>query len=145
MRITKSLFVVALLTLLTGACGGADGGGTPADDGETAGARTSLPVEEPTGPIDEELAERGEEIFQSRGCIACHTVGEGKRVGPDLEGIVERRSFEWTYHMVTNPDSMLRSDSIAKRLLGEYFTPMADQNVTPEQFRAIYEYLREEG
>lgn len=137
---------VAAVALLAVGCGGGDGGDAAAD-GEPGAERTAstLPVEEPSGAIDEALAERGEELFRSRGCVACHTVGEGRRVGPDLEGITERRPFPWTYHMVTNPDSMLRNDSIARQLLSEYFTPMSDQNVTPEQFRAIYEYLREEG
>lgn len=137
---------VAAVALLAVGCGGG-GGGDAAADGEAGAERTAstVPVEEPSGPIDEALAERGEELFRSRGCVACHTVGEGKRVGPDLEGITERRPFAWTYHMVTSPDSMLRNDSIARQLLSEYFTPMSDQNVTPEQFRAIYEYLREEG
>ena len=136
--------VVLALALLVAACGGGepDAGSR---NGAIEGSRASLPVQEPTGPVDEALAERGEELFESRGCLACHTVGGGRRVGPDLEGLVERRSFEWTYHMVMNPDSMLRSDSVARQLLAEYFTPMADQNVTPEQFRAIYEYLRDEG
>lgn len=63
-------------------------------------------------------------------------------MGPDLEGVTERRSFAWTYHMIVDPDSMIRNDSIARELLEKYFTPMSDQNVTPDQFRAIYEYLR---
>lgn len=132
------------LGLLVAACGGPDSGGSAASEASERTA-SELPVQEPTGPVDRQLAERGEELFRSRGCVACHTMGEGRRVGPDLEGVVERREFEWTYHMVVNPDSMLRNDSIARQLLSEYFTPMSDQNVTPEQFRAIYEYLRAEG
>ena len=135
---------VLILGLLVAACGGTDAGGSAGKDAaERAGSE--LPVQEPTGPVDRQLAQRGQELFRSRGCVACHTLGKGRRVGPDLEGVAERREFEWTYHMVVNPDSMLRNDSIARQLLSEYFTPMSDQNVTPEQFRAIYEYLRAEG
>ena len=36
-------------------------------------------------------AKTGEEIFQS-GCNACHTIGGGRLVGPDLLGVSERRS-----------------------------------------------------
>lgn len=142
-RWTTAVAAIALLAVGCGGGGEADAAGDGAPD--AGGTASAVPVEEPSGPIDEALAERGEELFRSRGCVACHTVGEGKRVGPDLEGVTERRPFAWTYHMVTNPDSMLRNDSIARQLLSEYFTPMSDQNVTPEQFRAIYEYLREEG
>ncbi len=135
------------LVLLLAACGGGDAAsGTNGDDGRDGGsASAGIPVEEPTGPVDARLAARGEQIFKSTGCVSCHTVGEGRRVGPDLEGLTERRSFEWTYHMITNPDSMVRNDSIARELLAEYFTPMSDQNVKPDQFRAIYEYLRSES
>ena len=145
---------VPLLTaaLLLVACGGGDG--SPGTDGADAGPASGnaaaaqaaeLPVSEPTGPVDQALADRGAQLFKSRGCVSCHTVGGGRRVGPDLEDVTERRDFEWTYHMITNPDSMVRNDSIAKALLSEYFTPMSDQNVKPDQFRAIYEYLRSES
>lgn len=143
----------AFLPLVAGlALAAACGGGTDGDGGDPGGASgaapdaadAGLPVSRPTGPVDEALAEKGEELFRKRGCISCHTIGGGRRVGPDLAGITERREFAWTFHMVTNPDSMLENDSIARRLLGEYFTPMADQGVTPEEFRAIYEHLREE-
>lgn len=124
------------------ACGGGDNSSQPGEAEPSASETAELPVSPPEGPVDAELAARGEELFRTRGCVACHKVGGGRLVGPDLQGVTERRSFEWTYHMVMNPDSMLKNDSIAGELLGEYFTPMSDQNVQPEQFMAIYEYLR---
>lgn len=127
--------LLALVLFSPVACGG----------GGDAGASSRVPLAEPTGPVDEELAERGEELFRTRGCTACHTLGQGKKVGPDLRGVTERRDFEWTYHMVTNPDSMVKNDPDARQLLNEYLVPMSDQNVSPEQFRAIYEYLRAES
>jgi mono/diheme cytochrome c family protein len=134
------------LLLLAGCGGGGEAGGDGGRDEAAAAAQLpGIPVDRPTGDVDEQLAEKGEELFRTRGCVSCHTVGEGRRVGPDLEGVTGRRTFEWTYHMVMNPDSMVKNDSIAKRLLGEYFTPMSNQNVQPEQFRAIYEYLRSES
>lgn len=145
---TRASALVAAVLLLA-ACGGGEGGqaadGAATGSQQEGGTASGIPVEEPTGSVDSELAARGEQLFQSRGCVSCHTLGEGRRVGPDLEGVTERRSFEWTYHMITNPDSMVRNDSIAKAMLAEYFTPMSDQNVKPEQFRAIYEYLRSES
>lgn len=130
------------LGLSVAACGGGEGVSGDESDVRGAGATSGLPVSAPEGPVDAELAVRGEELFRTRGCTACHQLGGGRLVGPDLEGVTERRSFEWTYHMVMNPDSMLQNDSIARQMLQEYYTPMSDQNVTPEQFVAIYEYLR---
>ena len=42
----------------------------------------------------EARAELGEEIFQSK-CSACHSIGGGRRVGPDLAGVMERRTKDW--------------------------------------------------
>lgn len=147
-RLARASIALASWALLavTAACGGGSGEGeTGAATEKSTGPAARLPISAPTGPVDPELAEKGERLFRTRGCISCHTIGEGRRVGPDLAGIAERREFAWTYHMVTNPDSMLKNDSIAERLLGEYMVPMADQKVTPEQFRALYEYVRSEG
>jgi cytochrome c2 len=33
---------------------------------------------------DQELGER---LFTEKGCVACHTVGEGRLVGPDLQNL----------------------------------------------------------
>lgn len=134
--------LVPLLAALLGVGGCGDSGSSYADG---ASVRTGSGIlEAPAGPVDPALAERGERLFGVRQCTACHRVGGGRLVGPDLEGVTERRSFPWLYHMVTSPDSMLRHDPEAKELLGEYFTPMTDQGVTPQEFRAIYEYLRSE-
>jgi len=40
------------------------------------------------------FTQTGEELFL-KNCFACHTIGSGKRVGPDLKGVEERRSIEW--------------------------------------------------
>ena len=100
--------------------------------------------EAPSGAIQSELANLGQELFQAKGCVACHTVGKGRLVGPDLAGVTERREYGWIVAMVTKPDSMLRHDTIAKQLLAEYYTPMTSQNVSAEDARAIYEFLRRE-
>ncbi len=136
-----------VIGLVVAACGGG------ADEtGESAGAEpvpasgttsAQIPVSEPTGPPDPARADRGQQIFAARGCVACHHVGRGQRlVGPDLGGVHERRSFAWFYHMVMNPDSMIRNDSTAKALFLEYMTPMVYQGVQPEEVPALWDYFR---
>jgi mono/diheme cytochrome c family protein len=104
----------------------------------------TLPVTEPTGEIDEALAESGEELFQTKGCVACHTIGKGRLTGPDLAGVTERRTFEWMYHQIMTPDSMTTHDPTARQLMAEYMTQMPNLALQPEDAKALYEYLREQ-
>lgn len=89
------------------------------------------------------FAETGEEIFQSKGCIACHTIGKGKLAGPDLLGVTERREEEWLRNWLKNPETMLLSDPIAQELLKEYFVPMPNQDLSDEQVEILIEYFKE--
>ena len=99
----------------------------------------------PTGEINAEIAGRGELLFQSKGCIGCHTVGGGRLTGPDLQGVTERRSLDWFVAMVIDPDSMLREDPAARELFAEYMTPMMNIGVIADEAAALYEYLRRES
>lgn len=85
--------------------------------------------------------ERGAELFASRGCAACHSIGAGLRVGPDLAGILERREPEWVVAMITRPDSMLRHDSIARDLRAEYGAAMPRLGIQPVEARALLAFV----
>ncbi|NIM49782.1 MAG: c-type cytochrome [Gemmatimonadales bacterium] len=131
---------VSLLGLLAG-CGGEAAEEQPAAE-EAATPAVAAAAEAPSGPIDTALAGSGEQLFQTRGCIGCHTVGGGPLNGPDLQGVTDRREYGWIVAMVTNPDSMLQNDPVALELKAEYPTPMTDMGVSPDDARAIFEYLR---
>lgn len=137
-----------LCVFAAASCGATDAAGERAandspNDASNPRAEAAAPsVQAPTGPIDVDLADQGQELFQTRGCVLCHKPTDERLVGPGLAGVTERRSFEWTYGMITNPDSMLAQDATAKELLGQYFTPMANQGITDNEFRLLYEYLR---
>jgi mono/diheme cytochrome c family protein len=94
-------------------------------------------------PVNHELAEKGEEVFKTKGCSGCHTIGQGKRTGPDLAGVTKRRSLEWIQNWVLHPDVMVEKDPIAKELLATYLVKMPNQNLTQEQAQAVIMYLRE--
>jgi mono/diheme cytochrome c family protein len=95
-----------------------------------------------TAALDLELMRRGDQLFQTKGCVGCHTIGNGRLTGPDLAGITQRREFEWIVAMVTTPDSMLREDPVARQLFAEYMTPMVTVGANREGATAIYEFLR---
>ena len=39
----------------------------------------------------------GEQAFKTK-CAACHTIGGGKLVGPDLKEVTTRRDDAWLHH-----------------------------------------------
>jgi mono/diheme cytochrome c family protein len=86
----------------------------------------------------------GAVVFQDR-CVACHKLGPGVAVGPDLLGVAQRRDPVWIRGMVLNPDSMLRTDSVARALLYRYQVPMIDTGIGEPEFRALLEFLRSGG
>ncbi|MEQ8474309.1 MAG: cytochrome c [Marinoscillum sp.] len=101
------------------------------------------PVEQFSLPadIDQQLVTNGREIFESK-CTACHKV-EKKFIGPAPKGILSRRNPAWVMNMILAPDKMVKEDPIAKKLLQEFNgSPMANQNLTEDEARAVLEYFR---
>ncbi len=91
--------------------------------------------------IDEAMVAKGLEIFESK-CTACHKA-EKKFIGPAPKGILTRRNPEWIMNMILVPEQMVKEDAIAKKLLVDYNgSPMANQNLTEEEARAVLEYFR---
>ena len=89
----------------------------------------------------EELHKKGEQVFQEKACISCHTIGGGRLVGPDLKGVTERREEEWLRKWLKSPDTMIYTDPIAKELLKEYLVPMPNQGLTYEDIDALMAYF----
>lgn len=64
--------------------------------------------------------DKGKYLF-GRQCIACHTIGHGDNIGPDLLGVTRTRSHDWLLRMIQKPDEMLdQKDPIATVLLKKY-------------------------
>ena len=92
------------------------------------------------GDIDDAMVAKGKEIFKAK-CTACHKITK-RFVGPPLKGVIQRQTPEWIMNMMLNPEVMVVENAKAKELLIEYSAPMANQNLTEEEARAILEYLR---
>ena len=66
-------------------------------------------------------AKAGEQLFQQKGCTACHTIGKGDLVGPDLKGVTQQRPHDWLEKWIAAPDKVIASkDEYAVNLLHKY-------------------------
>jgi len=45
-------------------------------------------------------------------------------------------------NMIMNPEEMVAKNPAAKQLLAEYLAPMANQNISEDEARALLEYFR---
>ena len=52
-------------------------------------------------------ARPGEDLYNTR-CTACHTIGQGDKLGPDLLGVVSKRDRQWLLRWLMEPDVMLK-------------------------------------
>lgn len=88
-------------------------------------------------------ASKGEGIFKAK-CAACHTVGGGKLVGPDLKGVMTRRDTAWLSGWIKAPDKVLASgDSIAVKLFAEYNNiPMPNLGLSDAEVTDLLSYLK---
>lgn len=102
------------------------------------GPVTSLELDD---DMDQSLVIHGKDVFK-RLCTACHKPHK-KFIGPAPKGILNRRTPEWVMNMILNPQEMVQKDPLAKELLIEFNgSPMANQNLTHDEARAILEYFR---
>jgi len=91
--------------------------------------------------IDQEMVAKGREIFTAK-CEVCHAM-QGEKVGPSLGDVVERRSPEFVINFILNPGENVLNHPVGLDLIEEHHTEMPYRDVTMEEARAIYEYLRD--
>jgi len=91
--------------------------------------------------IDQAMVTKGADVYKKM-CTACHRADK-KFIGPAPKGIMKRRTPEWIMNMILDPEGMVKNDQLAKDLLIEFNSaPMANQNLTEEEARAVLEYFR---
>jgi mono/diheme cytochrome c family protein len=85
----------------------------------------------------------GEQVFTTA-CAACHSIGGGRLVGPDLAGIYDRRSDEWLVSFVKSPMAMKNSgDADAVALFEEYNgLLMPDAYISDAQIAEVLAYIK---
>jgi cytochrome oxidase Cu insertion factor (SCO1/SenC/PrrC family) len=92
----------------------------------------------------------GESLFRSR-CASCHTIkGEkfsAKQLGPDLQGVMQRRQVAWVGRWIQEPDKMLaEQDPQALALFAQYNKVlMPNMHLNPVEIDALLEFIGEES
>jgi protein SCO1/2 len=84
----------------------------------------------------------GQYVFSTK-CSACHGLGDGPKVGPDLAGVTTTRTRAWLASYITDPQAMLqRGDPIAKALSAKYgAVSMPTLQLTDQQVQDVIQYL----
>jgi protein SCO1 len=64
--------------------------------------------------------DRGQYLF-GRDCFACHTIGHGDGIGPDLLGVTRKRDRKWLVRIIQKPNELINEkDPLATALLKKY-------------------------
>jgi protein SCO1/2 len=92
-----------------------------------------------SGPLN---FDNGQYLFGQR-CSACHTIGEGEKVGPDLLGITSRRNPAWLRRYISVPDKVLaEKDPMALYLFNKYKeVRMPNQGLHQVDVAIILDYI----
>jgi len=99
----------------------------------------NLPATE-AAPTDPE-AVRGKLAFESK-CLACHSLGQGKKIGPDLAGVTKHRDDQWLSRWLKSPETMLKTDEHAQQMLKEFNNlPMPNQNLSDAEIKEYIKYF----
>lgn len=143
-RIALALVLMLFLT----ACGNNDDGDVsrkakqnPAD---RAAALDKGPRASQSGKLNEDLAIRGESLFEDRLCSDCHNLGEAD-IAPDLLGVLDRRTYQWLKMQITEPEWMNQHDPITKSLIEEFGLEMIETGVSEADAEAILHFLWRES
>lgn len=91
-------------------------------------------------------AQDGETLFKQN-CTACHTVGGGRLVGPDLQGITQKRSEDWLIKFIKSSQTLIKSgDEEAQAIFEEYNeVMMPDQNLSDDEIKSVLTYIESQG
>lgn len=123
---------------------------TATESGETANGNPSYDPKRGEGrftkvdvspTLDVAKATAGEKVYSVK-CASCHKLTDEKLVGPGWKGVTSRHTAEWIMNFSTNPDEMLNKDPKAQAMLEICLVRMPDQNLTDDDARGVYEFMR---
>jgi protein SCO1/2 len=85
----------------------------------------------------------GQYLFSTR-CAACHTIGNGDKIGPDLLGVTNVRERAWLARIIADSNKMIdEKDPIATALFQKYKGIRMPKLDLPEtDVNTLIEYLK---
>jgi protein SCO1 len=107
------------------------------------GASSTL-ANDPTSTTAEKLnINMGQYLFATR-CAACHTIGNGDKIGPDLLGVTNVRDRAWLARMIVDSNKLLEEkDPIATALFKKYKEIRMPPSALPEaDVNMLIEYMK---
>lgn len=148
----KKLLLIGSLFFAIVACNsGEDAGGTDsADESSSAPSASSYDTSRGSGKftnvevsptLDVSKAEAGEKVYEVK-CASCHKLNDERLVGPGWAGVTARNTPEWIMNFTTNVDEMLTQDPKAQAQLEICLVRMPNQNLTDDDARNVYEFMR---
>ena len=113
-------------------------GGTPVAQNGDPVARNAAHNRAGGGPL---TLNTGQYLF-AKECAACHTIGQGDKIGPDLKHVTHMRDRDWLARYIREPDKMRASgDPIAVALAERYKAVMPNLSVGDRDLAALMDYL----
>jgi len=93
-----------------------------------------------------DISDKGRYIFATH-CAACHTIGHGDKIGPDLLGVTSVRDHDWLARFISTPDKVLaEKDPIATALYKKYNgVNMPNLRLADVDLRALIDFLERQS
>jgi protein SCO1/2 len=115
---------------------------TMIDNWLTPGYKSAANSYQNVPKLDPSTAGAGPSMFRTR-CAACHSIGGGDGVGPDLLGVTNARGREWVTKYILAPDKALAAnDPVAVALFNKYNkVKMPNLHLPPADVQLLIDYL----
>ncbi len=154
----KKLIIMFAAGAFLAACGGGQQAGQekaadPYDASKNATTESGNPSYDPhrgegkftnveiPATLDAAMAGNGEKTYGVK-CGSCHKLTDEKLVGPGWKDVTKRRTAAWIMNFMTNTDVMLNKDPAAQAQLEICLVRMPNQNLTDDEARSLYEFMR---
>jgi cytochrome c551/c552 len=92
------------------------------------------------------FSQDGKAIFTAT-CTACHSIGKGTIVGPDLKDVTKTHSVDWIKKWIRGSQAMVEAkDPMAVEMFNKFnMIPMPDQALSDGEIKAVLDYITAES